>query len=82
VEGRLQTRSYEQDGQKKYFTEVICDELILLGSRGSGDSQGPPADYERPVSMPRSAQPRPQPAATAAPVEEFNQGITDDDVPF
>jgi single-strand DNA-binding protein len=83
VEGRLQTRSYEQDGQKKYFTEVICDELILLGSRGSGDSQGPPADYERPVSMPRSAQPRPQPAApAAAPVEEFNQGITDDDVPF
>ena len=82
VEGRLQTRSYEdKDGQKRYFTEVVADDLILLG--GKGDSGGAPSgDFDRPVSMPRSAQ-RPQPAAapSAAP-EEFNQGITDDDVPF
>ena len=82
VEGRLQTRSYDdKDGQKKYFTEVVCDELILLGGRG--DSGGAPSgDFERPpVSMPRSAQ-RPQAPAAPAPAEEFNQGITDDDVPF
>ncbi len=82
VEGRLQTRSYEdKDGQKRYFTEVVADDLILLG--GKGDSGGAPSgDFDRPVSMPRSAQ-RPQPTAvpSAAP-EEFNQGITDDDVPF
>ena len=84
VEGRLQTRSYEdKEGQKKYFTDVVCDDVILLGSRG--DSGGAPSggDSERaPVSMPRSAQRPPQPAAPAAPAEEFNQGITDDDVPF
>jgi single-strand DNA-binding protein len=84
VEGRLQTRSYEdKEGQKKYITEVVCDDLILLGGRG--DSGGGPGggDYERPpVSMPRSAQ-RPQQSAPAAPPsEDFNQGITDDDVPF
>jgi single-strand DNA-binding protein len=82
VEGRLQTRSYEdKDGQKRYFTEVVADDLILLG--GKGDSGGAPSgDFDRPVSMPRSAQ-RPQPtAAPAAAPEEFNQGITDDDVPF
>jgi single-strand DNA-binding protein len=86
LEGRLQTRSYEQDGQKKYYTEVICDDLILLGSGGGrgGDSGGesefsaPPA--RGPVSMPRSAQQRPQ--ASQPPAEDFNQGITDDDVPF
>src|SRR5262245_4339660 len=35
LEGRLQSRSYEdKDGQKKYITEVVADELILLGGRG------------------------------------------------
>jgi single-strand DNA-binding protein len=84
VEGRLQTRSYEQDGQKKYFTEVVCDDLILLSSRG--DSGGGPGggDYsQQPVSMPRSARPAASaPAPASAPPDEFNQGITDDDVPF
>jgi single-strand DNA-binding protein len=88
VEGRLQTRSYEQDGQKKYFTEVICDDLVLLGSGGRGGGEGqegggeysaPPA--RGPVSMPRSAQQQ-RPPAPQAPAEDFNQGITDDDVPF
>jgi single-strand DNA-binding protein len=86
LEGRLETRSYEdKEGQKKYFTEVICnaqDVVLLGGGPGRGDapseSSGDLAD--RPVSMPRSAQPRPQ--APAAPPEDFSQGITDDDVPF
>jgi single-strand DNA-binding protein len=83
IEGRLQTRSYDdKEGVKKYITEVVCDELILLSNRGSEAPGAPGGDFERPVSMPRSAQQRPQPAATAAPPEEFNQGITDDDVPF
>jgi single-strand DNA-binding protein len=83
VEGRLQTRSYEdKDGQKRYFTEVVADDLILLGGKGDSGGGAPGGDFDRPVSMPRSAQ-RPQPAVgPAAPAEEFNQGITDDDVPF
>ena len=86
VEGRLESRSWEdKEGQKKYITEVVCEELILLGGRG-GESGGGPGggDFERqPVSMPRSAQ-RPQPVAPAAApaADEFSQGITDDDVPF
>jgi single-strand DNA-binding protein len=31
VEGRLLNRSYEKDGEKKYVTEVIAEEVILLG---------------------------------------------------
>src|ERR1039458_1538100 len=86
LEGRLETRSYEdKEGQKKYFTEVFCDaqSLVLLGGgggRGDAPSEGS-GEYERPVSMPRSAQ-RPQAASSAQPPEDFNQGITDDDVPF
>ncbi len=83
LEGRLETRSYEdKEGQKKYFTEVICNaqDLVLLG--GGAGREGPTegsGDYDRPVSMPRSARPQ---AAPPQPPEDFNQGITDDDVPF
>lgn len=35
AEGRLQTRSWEdQTGQKKYKTEIVCESLILLSSGG------------------------------------------------
>ena len=33
VEGRLQTRSWEKDGQTKYTTEIVGSDLILLDSR-------------------------------------------------
>ena len=37
VEGRLQTRSWDdQSGQKKYRTEVVVENLILLGGKGGG----------------------------------------------
>jgi single-strand DNA-binding protein len=87
LEGRLETRNYEdKDGQKKYFTEVICEaqNLVLLGGgpregASEGGEYAPP--QSQPVSMPRSA-PRAQPASAPAPPEEFNQAISDDDVPF
>jgi single-strand DNA-binding protein len=85
VEGRLESRSWEdKDGQKRYITEVVCDELILLGGRGDsgGGSGGGDYNQDAVVSRPRSSAPRPQPAASSAPPEEFSQGITDDDVPF
>ncbi|HTQ78639.1 MAG TPA: single-stranded DNA-binding protein [Thermoanaerobaculia bacterium] len=44
VEGRLQTRSWEdrQSGEKRYRTEIICENFQMLGGRGSGpDFEGP-----------------------------------------
>ncbi|MCL4402890.1 MAG: single-stranded DNA-binding protein [Acidobacteria bacterium] len=81
VEGRLQTRNYDdKDGNKKYVTEVVAEDVVLLsGDRGAGGGGGE-YSQQQPVSMPRSAQ-RQQPAA-AAPEPDFNQGVTDDDVPF
>jgi single-strand DNA-binding protein len=40
VEGRLQTRSYEKDGVKHYVTEVVAENVVLLGA-GSGERQVP-----------------------------------------
>lgn len=80
VEGRLQTRSYDdKDGKKVYITEVVADDVILLGGRG-GDA--PHDDLsQQPVSMPRSAAPS-RPKATPAEDSPFEGGVTDDDVPF
>ncbi len=76
VEGRLQTRSYDdKDGKKQYRTEVVADDVILLGGRGGEGMDA--AAAPQPVSMPRGAQRGPQPVG-----EPEDQGITDDDVPF
>ena len=90
VEGRLQTRSYEdKDGQKKYSTEVVADDVILLSGRGEGGG-GMDTGYSqepRMVSQPRSAA-RPQGmgggAASSGPASgsPFDSGVSDDDVPF
>ncbi len=48
VEGRLQTRSWEdQDGNTRWITEVVARELILLDSKGARQSDGA-ADLEPP----------------------------------
>ena len=39
IDGRLQTSSWEdQNGQKRYKTEIVATELQLIGSRGEGES--------------------------------------------
>jgi single-strand DNA-binding protein len=89
VEGRLQTRSYEdKDGKKVYATDVVADEVILLSGRGEGGGgggggaeEGGGYSQERPVSMPRSARGSGG-GSSAPPADDFPQGITDDDVPF
>jgi single-strand DNA-binding protein len=43
VEGRLQTRSYEDDGGvKRYITEVIAQNVVLLGGSPNGNGNGSP----------------------------------------
>jgi single-strand DNA-binding protein len=77
VEGRLQTRSYDdKEGKKVWRTEVVADDVILLGSRGEGGA--PPEEGASQEGM-RSA-PRPRPAA--APSAPPSGGVSDDDVPF
>jgi single-strand DNA-binding protein len=38
VEGKLRTRSWEKDGQKKYITEVLVDNFTMLSPKKSGDT--------------------------------------------
>lgn len=73
LQGRLHTRNYEKDGRKIYVTEVIVDNLILLGDN---NSNGGPPPSPPPVSQPRQQQ-------TTASVSDFP--ADDDgwgDIPF
>src|SRR5579884_2970542 len=73
VEGRLQTRSYDdKDGKKVWTTEVVAEDVILLGGRGEGGGGGP-EEYSQEPSM-RSA-PRSRPAAVPASPPPAGDGI-------
>jgi single-strand DNA-binding protein len=85
IEGRLQTRSYEdKDGQKKYVTEVVAEDLILLSGRGEGG--GSEAEFDQRGRAPQRASGPPRPAGGAQPQADAPDfgggGISDDDVPF
>ncbi|MFC3337251.1 single-stranded DNA-binding protein [Paracandidimonas soli] len=91
VEGRLKTRKWQDKdtGQDRYATEIVADQMQMLGGRegggegGSGSSYGgteyggAPAPQSRPQQQP--AQPRP--AAPQAPAAA-NLADMDDDIPF
>ena len=76
VEGRLQTRSWDdqQTGQKRYRTEVICDNFQMLGGRNDQGGQGGQPGYGA-QNQPAAAQPAPHDSG-------FDAGGSDDDIPF
>jgi single-strand DNA-binding protein len=89
VEGRLQTRKYtDKDGVEKYATDIIAENMQMLGGRqGMGGDAGMDdgGGYEssapsRPQQAPRQAPPAP--AARPAPKPAPNFSDMDDDIPF
>ncbi len=71
LEGRLQTRQWEKEGQKHYTTEVKADKIVLLGGGGgAGGSRGGDRQVERGGDGGYQ-----DPMRDPAPV-------TDDDIPF
>ena len=46
IEGRLQTTSYEKDGQKRYSTDIVSTNVILLGGGKSATSKSQPEPNE------------------------------------
>jgi single-strand DNA-binding protein len=89
VEGRLKTRKWtDKDGAEKFTTEIIAQEMQMLGSRegmgGGGDDAsysggggGGGGGYERPA-------PAARPAGGAKPAAKSSTGFDnmDDDIPF
>lgn len=70
IEGKIKTRSYEQDGQKRYITEIYGDNMTMLGRREEGNDGG----YQNQGQSQPTAQPQPQ--------SEPEVDTPDDDLPF
>lgn len=66
IEGKITYRQYEQDGQTKYFTEILCKDLTMLDSRESVSSSEP----EKVSEPPKNSEPD---------IDNFNDV---DDLPF
>ena len=90
IEGRLRTRSWDdQTGNKRYTTEIIVDNLQLLGKKS--DNPGGQGGYQTPA-QPQYGQQQtynqpaynPQPAAQNAPAaaQKIMNDMPDDDLPF
>lgn len=47
IEGKIRTRSYEKDGQKKYVSEIVADNMTMLGGKRESSD---PQDYQQPSS--------------------------------
>lgn len=66
IEGKLQTRSWDQDGVKRYATEIVVSEMQMLGDKPEGQQS---------AQQPRQTH---KPAQQQAPIDDdFN-----DDIPF
>ena len=89
IDGRIQTRSYDgTDGQKRYVTEVVADNVEFLGSKNSSsnsNSMNTPANNAGPT--PYDFGPVPEPKGTdvdSNPFADFGASIeiSDDELPF
>ena len=93
IEGRIQTRSWDDKdtGAKRYRTEIVVNEMIMLGQPETQNGAHAGGGYNRgvsqPVNTPAYAGP-PQSSAYAAPTsagypaQDDELLITDDDIPF
>lgn len=68
VEGRIQTRSYEKNGEKRYATDIVAENVILLD--------------QPPASAGAKPKARAAAASTSTSTSTVQEPITDEDVPF
>ena len=84
IEGKLRTRKWQnKDGQDQYSTEIIADDMQMLGGRPSGSSSD--SSYDEPQrSAPRSAPAaRPQQRQQSRPAPQSQpDDFEADDLPF
>lgn len=71
IEGRIQTRSWEdKDGQKKYSTEIVADRVQFLGNKNDGQRVGGGDSSSGAAREPKQ------------PADSFGPPVDDSDIPF
>jgi single-strand DNA-binding protein len=87
IEGRIQTRQWQdQQGNKRYTTEIVAQNMMMLGGRGDGGAGGGEGGGERGAargSRPEFPSSGPEPGEPAEPAGGAGDFIEDDsDLPF
>jgi len=85
IEGSIRYDKFTgQDGVEKYFTDIVADEMQMLGGEGGGArSEAGGTRSERPSRPPaRPESPAPRREAPAAKSTDFSDDFADDDIPF
>ena len=88
IEGRIQTRSYDDNnGQKRYVTEVVADNVEFLSSKNSSNSSNGGSNSQSSDPTPYDFGPAPEPKGThvdSNPFADFGASIevSDDELPF
>jgi single-strand DNA-binding protein len=78
VEGRLQTNKWQdKEGNDRYTTEIIANEMQMLGGRSTGGGAGGGSERERPAPSEGGGQPSRSSSRPAA-----DENFVDDDIPF
>lgn len=78
IEGRLQTRKWQdRDGNDRYSTEIVANEMQMLGGRAGGGGNFEPSGGGAKSAPSGGAEEPAPPASQAPPMDEF-----DDDIPF
>jgi single-strand DNA-binding protein len=84
IEGRLEYGSYEKDGVKHYTTDIVADDMQMLG--GGAESGAPRRESSGGESRPaRPSQPQggaPRREQAPAKASDFGADFADDDIPF
>lgn len=82
VQGRLQSRSWEQDGQKRSKVEVLANDVTFLDGRGDGDSSNSGGSHHNDAPAP-AAKPAGKPKKNDVVIEDIgDEPINLDDIPF
>ena len=85
VEGKIQTRSWDDkaSGEKKYKTEILVNDLSLLGGKAVGEGGGASTGgYSRSNASSSSSTTNYDQRTPASVPDYGDNGITDDDIPF
>jgi single-strand DNA-binding protein len=81
INGRLQSRSWEQEGQKRSKVEVVAQDVTFLG--GAGGSAGPSDDSGASASAPSAPSKKPAAKKDDVVIEDIgDEPINLDDIPF
>lgn len=83
VNGRLQSRSWEQEGQKRSKVEVVAQDVTFLGGAGEGGGNGGGGDFQRSSGGSAPKKPAASKKQDDVVIEDIgDEPINLDDIPF